>query len=219
MKSRILGLLAVGLLAGPMTSSALVISISGQGSADAVASRVETVEDQSNLDVYNTSFSGFGPWQQEVLVGVTGLLSGLEITFERLDASAGTLAIWTGSPWQTTAPLLSATYSDAKGATHFDLSAGGLYLSAGDRFTFGLIGTSGAIRGSYTDQPGGSYPGDLYTDDPSGGCYVDCGYDLGFRTFMVVSVSDPDPVPEPGSLALLGLGLAGLGLSRRRIAA
>jgi len=34
MKSRTLGLLAVGLLAGPMAANALVITISGQGSAD-----------------------------------------------------------------------------------------------------------------------------------------------------------------------------------------
>ncbi len=34
MKSRILGLLAVGLLAGPMAANALVITISGQGNAD-----------------------------------------------------------------------------------------------------------------------------------------------------------------------------------------
>jgi hypothetical protein len=34
MKSKILGLLAVGLLAGPMAANALVITISGQGAAD-----------------------------------------------------------------------------------------------------------------------------------------------------------------------------------------
>jgi len=34
MKSRILGLLAVGLLAGPIAANAVVINISGQGSAD-----------------------------------------------------------------------------------------------------------------------------------------------------------------------------------------
>jgi hypothetical protein len=34
MKSKLLGFLAVALLAGPMTSNALVITVSGQGSAD-----------------------------------------------------------------------------------------------------------------------------------------------------------------------------------------
>lgn len=90
MKAKIMGLLAVGLLTGPMAANALVISISGQGSADGQWD-VSTIEGTSLAEQLATL-------EQQAWWGSKDLA--LAFTFEVLDG-LGT----PNGPFRDTGPL------------------------------------------------------------------------------------------------------------------
>ena len=164
------------------------------------------VLDQANLPG-NASFNSTLNWQQEIIVGVGGVLSQVDVF---LQGSGDTINVGVnrGSPWQVDAnDFFTTVVTNGSGVYSFDVSALNLNFSVGETFSLLLgTGTGFAIRGTFLND-GSDYAGVLYL----GGSQFAPGWDLGFRTYM-----DAVAVPEPTMVLLFGFGLAGLAFFRRK---
>lgn len=156
--------------------------------------------------------------QQGVTVGVTGLLTRVELY--AVNAGTTPLTINAGAPWQSDASDFATVFVAAgEGWTGVDVSAAGLFFNAGDQFVIGVGGTDSGLWLVGSDVlPDGAYAaGELWLrqigDAPiptSGGAD-----DLAFRTYVDSQSSPTVPAPAGVLLGTLGTGLVGW-LRRRR---
>lgn len=99
-----------------------------------------------------------------------------------------------GDGWNTS-PILAqeSTTLASTGAweLHFiDVSAAGISLVAGEVFVIETAnGDSGINLQGHYDVLNPSYPEELFLGGP--GCYSDCGWRIGFETFMLTGPSTP----------------------------
>lgn len=181
------------------------------GSASAFA---EVVSDQQTGPfVVYTGNLAFTPWawQQEVIVGVGGLLS--RVDFGIQDGVGGhtlRFAINRGSGWQSDADDFSTTFTAINGTNTVDLSGAGLSFAAGERFALEFQATTDNRYMGLHMAAAGSYPGALQFSYNGG--QPTLSYEnrpAVFTTYMDNSIAAT--VPEPGTLAMvmLGLGVAG----------
>lgn len=136
-------------------------------------------------------------WQIEVATGVAGVLEGF--TVEISGATAGVAVdfdVIVGGGWTTNLPAWSGTVLTTVGGSaweqHFvDVSSANISLNAGDLFVIQVTGSQGGgIRGEYIAPPGTPpYPQPLYLNGP--GCFADCGWRIGFDTYMLGGPSGP----------------------------
>jgi hypothetical protein len=187
MKTKILGLVAVGLLAGPMAANAGAVKFGLEYSGAPFGN--------------SATGTGFIVFDDSVLPNVAGTLANvpaaslgimdfsISIAGATLGNGTWTLADYQASPspngwiWILSAPIdLSTELVGQAGFADFNWCAG----------------TSSC---GLADAPGGVATFRIRLVGERG------------ESLSLVSMR---PVPEPGTLALLGLGLAGLGLSRRR---
>jgi hypothetical protein len=149
----------------------------------------------TELDIQRTT----ARWQQEVQVGITGELAGIEL-FAGEDPGSFIVSVNRGMAWQTDESEFSVVVApDRNAPLYIDLSAQGLWFIAGEYFVIGLTGT-GSTEPRFGMQATDSMsygPGRLFIDvvDP-----LEYHFDLAFRTYVV-------PVPEPSSHVLLAVGL------------
>lgn len=139
----------------------------------------DTLVDQSNLlDSGAASPSSSVTWQQEVIVGESGQLTGL--TIHTSGAGDFNLAINLGQPLQSDpddfATVVTATEA---GAQFVDLTQADLFLNAGDRFAFKVNGINDGPQGGFRTSTGDAYPGRFYLN---GSQRVNT--DLIFKTHM-----------------------------------
>lgn len=167
---------------------------------------------------------------QTFTVGMTGVLTGVEILVRRDNASITqplVLDIRTttgGAPTEPNAganilgsvSAAAATIPLATTFVSFDLTALGISVSTGDvlAITTRSAGENPAYlwTGSNTNDylPGSAYRR-LFSTTWEVPTFAN---DFAFRTYV-----DASPIAEPGMLALFGLGLAGIGIARRKRAA
>jgi len=128
-------------------------------------------------------------WQAEVNCGLPGVLEGFEL--EIMGSAGATLdvAIKVGAGWNTGAVAWSGTLTSVGTGTwervFANTTSANISLNTGTLYVIEMVGNTGmGIRGEYVAPPGTPpYPEELYLNGP--GCFADCGWRIGFNTWMV----------------------------------
>jgi hypothetical protein len=134
-------------------------------------------------------------WQIEIATGIAGTLEGFDIELQGATGATVDLDVIVGGGWNLGAPAWSGTLATAGTGTwepmFVDVSSAGITLNAGDLWVIQVNGNAGVgIRGEYVAPPGTPpYPQPLYLNAP--GCFADCGWRIGFNTYMLTGPSGP----------------------------
>ena len=193
MKSKILGLLAVGLLAGPMAANAdLTLTVTDNGSG-------------GTLWAFSGGTGNLQPGFCCALVGDTTANPQAFLAAPDLDA---TVSVFSGTDTFGFTSIFVLNYSGLPGSNG-DIFNGIDFQFLGDDDDGRAVSELNGLILLLDDVAFSSFNPGTYTMNS---WYTPYGRDLGSFTLNVGGVA----IPEPGTLALLGLGFAGLAASRRR---
>ena len=175
-----------------------------------VSAHANSILDQDNPP-NNVGLNDQLEWQQQVTVGLGGILSGITL-YTQSGIDTDTIRIGVGSAPFTGNWAFETTAGIGPGGTFIDTSSANIALNPGEFFVIDISGGPGCcnLYGSTTPYSGG----DLYLDiNGQFTNYTELfGYSLAFQTYMNTDV------PEPGTLVFLGTGVLGVaGMLRRKI--
>lgn len=175
-----------------------------------VSAHANSILDQNNPP-NNVGLNDQLEWQQQITVGLGGILSGITL-YTQSGVDTDLVRIGVGPAPFTGSWAFQTTVGIGSGGTFIDTSSANIALNPGDFFTIDVSGGPGCCNlfGSTTPYSGG----DLFLD--INGQFTDYtqlfGYSMAFQTFMNTEV------PEPGTLVFMGTGVLGVaGLLRRKI--
>jgi hypothetical protein len=152
----------------------------------------------------SASFNGdanFLVWQTDVRCGIAGQLEGFEIECAGQVGATIDLRIRMGGGWSTNPVVWSGSYTNSTGSTEIgwlDTSAANIQLNAGDLFLIEWQGTGTGLwmTGTYAAPPATpAYPELIYLNAP--GCFADCGWRIGFNTYMTQGGGGPQLSTSP----------------------
>jgi len=216
MRSKLLGLLAIGLAAGPMAAQATVLTFDGNicDGGQACDVNVANTLDQSYGDSAGVDVQ-YNYLIPSANVGVSPAPVGDSLGWWDVEYSDLTNVAWGGTDGTTgTAQIFLKALGGSVTLNGFDLGAWPntdavtqiFIIDATDNSVLFLASSaliSGAVHSSFSG-PWTSTTGIAIQWGPD-------GYDVGIDNIDFTVA----PVPEPGTLGLFGLGLLGLSLTRR----
>ena len=213
MKSKILGLLAVGLLAAPLLSQAAPVisngSLTGPLAQGGVPTGWATYAGSPDTNDVNNNVGGGTPFAVApsgpspdggtwvgIGIGTSGFFEEFGQVVSGFDGSSYTLSWFAGNFGAVTGPGYDAP-------NLIDVLLNGTLIGSGYPLPVNANWWSQSLTFA---APSGSNRISFRLSDGTANSYMS----IDGISFTAASV------PEPGTLALLSLGLAGLGLSRRR---
>jgi hypothetical protein len=199
MKGKILGLLAMGLLAGPMAANAVPYTIEYQSTISSIFGTPISGLNIGDSVRFSVSFDNGGSSQASQTWGASNILS---VAF---DFGAGTRVTSFNSPFDGGIQFATGSYSTNSSGVLTSVMV--LYDSASANFSSNGPGTSF----SWFINGGNVVYGESSSFGSTGININNVGGDIVAGNWSFVA-----PVPEPGTLALLSLGLLGLGVSYRK---
>jgi hypothetical protein len=208
MKTKIMGLLAVALLAGPMVANAAIIDFAGEADGEyAILDGSPATYEISGYTfaghfLFTTAGAGCSEGGCNTISGESGQISDF---------------------FKKGAPVMTLTQSNGGAFSLSSLDAAVAYLNLSSSFNATSLTIVGTLLGGGTVSQGigldlgaSTMVFDSNWSNLISIEFVASGSLNDTNAFVVDNiVLSPVSVPEPGTLALLGLGLVGMGMRRR----
>jgi hypothetical protein len=147
------------------------------------------------LPVQTASFSIFwasDAYQAQVRAGLAGRLEGFTLQLYGNQGASVMTSIRLGAGWNTSTPVFQSVVSLAVTGINdvfVDVTSANITVSPGTLFVIEIGGQNidCAINGTYLPPGAGTppYPEPIFWDGP--GCFVDCGWHIGFTTFVLTN--------------------------------
>jgi hypothetical protein len=196
-------------------ASILVFVIARSGIGALPSPVIDQNTGQTQSGIFNAGIVGFS-WEQGVTAGISGRLVGVDILPQSADPTGPPTAttkffVNVGPPWQSDTndfqQVITFPSHSPVNWFYVDVSSANIFLTAGQKFVWGVTGVSGADVGNpwlfghhQLDYSRGELWQSTATNLSTGKLFVIVGdtSDLAFRTYMI-------PVPEPSCAWLSSL--------------
>jgi hypothetical protein len=147
----------------------------------------------------SAGYNGDAPsliWQCQATAGLTGQLEGVTLELSGAAGAQIFVGIRIGAGWNTSPTVFQTQVTKATSSSQehvfVNMTSANIQMSAGNSFVIELQGNSTGcgMSGTYVPPPGvPAYPDFLFLNGP--GCFADCGWRVGFETYVIGGASTP----------------------------